>query len=79
MSANHPSNGLKGQSRCLIEQVLRHEFEVLHAGFDIGVVVRIFILVHPYGPSGSYGTLTLLLFGLNWANAAWTSARPGQE
>ena len=35
MSANHPSNGLKGQSRCLIEQVLCHEFEVLHASFDM--------------------------------------------
>ena len=47
MSANHPSNGLKGQSRCLIEQVLRHEFEVLHASFDIGSLVVASVLVVP--------------------------------
>ena len=79
MSANHPSNRLKGQSRCLIEQVLGHEFKVLHASFDIGVVVGIFILVHSYGPSGSYCSLALLLLSLQLSESSldFREARAG--
>ena len=79
MSADHPSNRLKGQSRCLIEQVLGHEFKVLHASFDIGVVVGIFILVHSYGPSGSYCSLALLLLSLQLSESSldFREARAG--
>ena len=64
MPADLPSDMCNGQGWRLIEEVVGNELKVLHASLEVRVVVRVFILVHSYGPSGSYGALTLLLLGL---------------